>query len=255
MHSRCNKESCKRLAAGSDGVGAQGALATASEDHGVDGPVHDTSCQRRGPGSRSRDRVRFFRRSLTQGDRRSLVGMASFIVLLHVLGFGLLSRDRGAPALPAGRRPPGLHCRGRDPCVHLWSAACVRRRPHRRGRQSLLRPGRRPPTARPRRDPLAGPRDGPPSQWDLRSQPSGASARTAAPHPLTWGSDPQRSFVPHARRVRATSCQSDGRRLSLRVRGELGSGHSASGQRVNGWYPRDTHRSRQLRRREARRSG
>src|SRR3954466_386033 len=31
-----------------------------------------------------------FRRSLTRGDRRSLAGMTGFIVLLHVVGFGVL---------------------------------------------------------------------------------------------------------------------------------------------------------------------
>src|SRR3954466_2446000 len=31
-----------------------------------------------------------FRRSLTRGDRRSLAGMTGFILLLHVVGFGVL---------------------------------------------------------------------------------------------------------------------------------------------------------------------
>jgi high-affinity nickel-transport protein len=38
----------------------------------------------------ARGRLRDFRESLSQADRRSLVAMASFIVLLHVVGFGLL---------------------------------------------------------------------------------------------------------------------------------------------------------------------
>jgi high-affinity nickel-transport protein len=37
-----------------------------------------------------RDRLRMFRRSLSRADRRSLVAMGSFIVFLHVVGFGLL---------------------------------------------------------------------------------------------------------------------------------------------------------------------
>ncbi|MGQ4512921.1 HoxN/HupN/NixA family nickel/cobalt transporter [Streptomyces sp. DW26H14] len=37
-----------------------------------------------------RERLGVFRRSLTRQDRRSLMGMLGFIVLLHVLGFGVL---------------------------------------------------------------------------------------------------------------------------------------------------------------------
>jgi high-affinity nickel-transport protein len=40
--------------------------------------------------SGGRDRLRAFRHSLSRADRRSLVAMGSFIVLLHVVGFGLL---------------------------------------------------------------------------------------------------------------------------------------------------------------------
>lgn len=40
--------------------------------------------------SGGRDRLRAFRDSLSRADRRSLVAMGSFIVLLHVVGFGLL---------------------------------------------------------------------------------------------------------------------------------------------------------------------
>ena len=35
-------------------------------------------------------RLVLFRRSLTRRDRRSLAGMAGFIVLLHLIGFGIL---------------------------------------------------------------------------------------------------------------------------------------------------------------------
>ena len=62
-------------------------------------------------------------------------GMAGFIVLLHVLGFGLLF-GLGDPAAPAPRRrPSGVQRRRRDPGLHLRAAARLRRRPHRRRRQ------------------------------------------------------------------------------------------------------------------------
>ncbi|MBV9832655.1 MAG: hypothetical protein JOZ82_13770, partial [Marmoricola sp.] len=38
----------------------------------------------------TRSRLRAFRRSLTRRDRRSLAGMAAFVVLLHVVGFVVL---------------------------------------------------------------------------------------------------------------------------------------------------------------------
>jgi high-affinity nickel-transport protein len=44
---------------------------------------HPTSTSTRG-------RLAEFRRSLTPGDRRALVAMASFVILLHVVGFGIL---------------------------------------------------------------------------------------------------------------------------------------------------------------------
>jgi high-affinity nickel-transport protein len=40
--------------------------------------------------SGSRERLRLFRRSLSRADWRSLAGMGSFILFLHVVGFGLL---------------------------------------------------------------------------------------------------------------------------------------------------------------------
>ena len=42
------------------------------------------------PSVGAREGLRRFRRSLTRADWRSLAGMASFIVLLHVIGFGIL---------------------------------------------------------------------------------------------------------------------------------------------------------------------
>ena len=83
----------------------------------------------------ARGRLRAFRESLSRADRRSLVGMAAFIVLLHVVGFGILFGLVAPAALPPRRRPPRLHGRRRRPRLHLRPAARLRRRPHRRGRQ------------------------------------------------------------------------------------------------------------------------
>jgi nickel/cobalt transporter (NiCoT) family protein len=50
-------------------------------------PVTTTAPQ---PQATTRMRVSDFRRSLTSADRRSLAAMASFVVVLHVVGFGIL---------------------------------------------------------------------------------------------------------------------------------------------------------------------
>jgi high-affinity nickel-transport protein len=56
-------------------------------DKGRVGLVTSTSTRATTP---ARGRLADFRRSLSRADRRSLVAMASFVVLLHVVGFGVL---------------------------------------------------------------------------------------------------------------------------------------------------------------------
>jgi nickel/cobalt transporter (NiCoT) family protein len=43
-----------------------------------------------GAGARTSSRITTFRQNLTRADQRSLIGMGSFIALLHVVGFGVL---------------------------------------------------------------------------------------------------------------------------------------------------------------------
>ena len=85
-----------------------------------------------------------------RADRRSLAGMSGFIVLLHVVGFGVLFGLVVPQHYHARRRPPGLHGRGRRARLHVRAAARLRRRPHRRRRQHHPQAARRqrPRTAR-----------------------------------------------------------------------------------------------------------
>ena len=74
------------------------------------------------------------RASLPRQERRSLAGMAGFVLLLHVVGWGVLIfavaphdyRLGSTGVLGVGRRPDGLHAR---------RPARLRRRPHRLDRQ------------------------------------------------------------------------------------------------------------------------
>jgi high-affinity nickel-transport protein len=49
-----------------------------------------TSTATRPASTGARGRLADFRHTLSTADRRSLVAMASFVVLLHVVGFGIL---------------------------------------------------------------------------------------------------------------------------------------------------------------------
>ena len=94
-------------------------------------------------------RLTEFRRSLGPRDRRSLAAMASFIVLLHVLGFGVLFGLVIPHHYQLGGDHPVFTVGVGRARLHLRAAARLRRRPHRGGRQHHPQADGRQRTARP----------------------------------------------------------------------------------------------------------
>ena len=73
------------------------------------------------------------RLELTRPERRSVIGMATVILVLHLVGWGTLIARRRAAGVP-GRRAAVRH-RARRHRLHPRHAARLRRRPHRGHRQ------------------------------------------------------------------------------------------------------------------------
>ena len=80
-------------------------------------------------------RLSRFRTGLSSGERTAIGSMAAFIVVLHVVGWGVLAGIVAPAHYVVGGERHGLRRRSRRHGVHARHAARLRRRPHRGHRQ------------------------------------------------------------------------------------------------------------------------